>query len=132
MVGSGEVASVAGQKIGDQEFSDALRQQQDRMRQLLGRNFNAAMLDSPAMRAELLEGMISQRLLTQYAVRANMGVSDEQLREIIASIPAFQEDGKFSRARYEALLRAEGYSPASFDASLRRDLLLQQVTGPLS
>jgi peptidyl-prolyl cis-trans isomerase D len=89
MVGSGEVASVSGQKIGEQEFADALRQQQDRMRQLLGRNFNAAMLDSPAMRAELLEGMISQRLLTQYAVRSNVAVSDDQLRDAITSIPAF-------------------------------------------
>jgi peptidyl-prolyl cis-trans isomerase D len=129
---SGDVASVAGQKISEQEFGEALRQQQDRMRQLLGRNFNAALLDSPAMRAELLEGMISQRLLTQYAVRANVGVSDEQLRDTITSIPAFQDDGRFSRARYETLLRAEGYSPQSFEASVRRDIMLQQVTGPLS
>jgi peptidyl-prolyl cis-trans isomerase D len=129
---SGDVASVAGQKISEQEFGEALRQQQDRMRQLLGRNFNAALLDSPAMRAELLEGMISQRLLTQYAVRANVGVSDEQLRDAITSIPAFQDDGRFSRARYETLLRAEGYSPQSFEGSVRRDIMLQQVTGPLS
>jgi peptidyl-prolyl cis-trans isomerase D len=130
--GTGEVASVGGQKISEQEFSEALRQQQDRMRSLLGRNFNAAMLDSPAMRSELLEGMISQRLLTQYAVRSDIGVTDDQLREVITSIPAFQDDGKFSRARYEALLRAEGYSPQSFESSVRRDLMLQQVTGPLS
>jgi peptidyl-prolyl cis-trans isomerase D len=129
---AGEVASVGGQKIDEQEFAETLRQQQDRMRALLGRNFNAAMLDSPAMRAELLEGMISQRLLTQYAVRSNIGVSDEQLREAITSIPAFQDDGRFSMPRYEALLRAEGYSPQSFEGSVRRDLMLQQVTGPLS
>jgi peptidyl-prolyl cis-trans isomerase D len=132
MVGSGEVASVSGQKIGEQEFADALRQQQDRMRQLLGRNFNAAMLDSPGMRAELLEGMISQRLLTQYAVRSNVAVSDDQLRDAITSIPAFQDDGHFSKTRYETLLRSEGYSPAAFEASVRRDLALQQVTGALS
>jgi peptidyl-prolyl cis-trans isomerase D len=130
--GSGDVAAVGGQKITDQEFSDALRQQQDRMRQLLGRNFDAAMMDSPAMRSELLEGMISQRLLTQYAVRGNVGVGDDQLRDAITSIPAFQDDGKFSRTRYETLLRAEGYTPATFEASVRRDLMLQQVTGALS
>ena len=52
------------------------------------------------MVGELLEGMISQRLLTQYAVRSNIGVSDEQLREAITSIPAFQDDGRFSMARF--------------------------------
>src|SRR4029077_20349014 len=93
LTNAGEVASVGGQKSGEQEFAETLRQQQDRMRALLGRNFNAAVLDSPAMRSELLEGMISQRLLTQYAVRSNIAVSDEQLRDAITSIPAFQDDG---------------------------------------
>jgi peptidyl-prolyl cis-trans isomerase D len=131
-VGAGEVANVDGMKISEQEFSEALRQQQERMRQMLGRNFNAAMLDSPAMRSELLDGMISQRLLTQYALRSHVAVTDDQLRDAITSIPAFQDDGRFSKTRYETLLRAEGYSPASFEASVRRDLALQQVTGALS
>ena len=41
-----------------------------------------------------------------YAVKNNMVATDEQLRDLIASVPAFQENGKFSKSRYEALLRA--------------------------
>ena len=130
--GPDTVARVGREKITEQEFGEALRQQQDRMRQLLGRNYNAALMDSPAMRSELLDGMISQRLLAEFAVRGNVAVSGEQLRDAITSIPAFQEDGKFSGTRYETLLRGEGYTPASFEASVRRDLMLQQVTGALS
>ena len=129
---SDDLASVNGQKITEREFSDALRQQQDRMRGLLGRNFNAAMFESPEMRRELLEGMISQRLLAQFAVRRSVSVGDDQLREFITSHPAFQEEGRFSKARYETMLRAEGYTSASFEASLRRDLMLQQITGALA
>ena len=44
--GVGEVASVGGQKITEQEFGEALRQQQDRVRGMLGRNFDPAMFDS--------------------------------------------------------------------------------------
>ncbi len=127
-----EVADVGGQKITEQEYADALRQQQDRLRSMLGRNFDPAMFDSPAMRAELLEGMISQRLLALFAARSHLAVSDEQLRDVVASIPAFQEDGRFSIARYEAMLRAEGYSPATFEAVQRRDLVMQQIIGALS
>ncbi len=126
------VASVDGQKITEQEFGNALRQQQERMRSLLGRNFDPALFDAPQMRLELLEGMISQRLLTQYAFRRNMTIDDEQLRAMIISIPAFQEDGRFSKSKYEAMLRAEGYSSLTFEASLRRDLVLQQLTGALA
>src|SRR5262249_55195918 len=130
--GSGDVASVSGQKITEPEFNDALRQQQDRMRQLLGRNFNPALFDSTPMRTELLEGMISQRLLMDYAVRSNLTVGNDQVSEVITSHPAFQENGKYSRTRAEAVMRAEGYSPEAFVASLRRDLMLQQVAGALA
>ena len=127
-----DVASVAGQKITEQEFSEALRQQQERMRGMLGRNYNAAALDSPEIRSEMLEGMISQRLVTQHAFRNNITVGDAQLRDVITSIPAFQEDGKFSKARYEAMLRAEGYSPPFFESTLRRDLMMQQLSAALA
>jgi len=129
---SGEVAEVSGQKISEQEFSEALRQQQDRLRGMLGKNFDPAMFDSPAMRRELLDGIISQRLLMQYAGRNYLTVSNETLVETTMSIPAFQVDGKFSRERYDAALQNERMSPETFDAALRRDLTVQQLSGALA
>src|SRR5216117_632025 len=130
--GAGEVASVGGQKITEQEFGEALRQQQDRVRGMLGRNFDPAIFDSPALRLELLEGMISQRLMMQHAARNHLTVSDEMLVETTMAIPAFQVDGKFSRDRYDAALRNERMSSEAFDSALRRDLLMQQLTGALA
>jgi peptidyl-prolyl cis-trans isomerase D len=130
--GTGELASVGGQKISEQEFGEALRQQQERLRGMLGRNFDPALFDSPAIRLELLEGMISQRLLMQHATRNHLTVSNETLVETIMSIPAFHADGKFSRERYDAVLRNERMSSEAFDAALRRDLLVQQLTGALA
>lgn len=129
---AGDVAEAGGQKITEQEFDEALRQQQERLRGMLGRNFDTALLDSPAMRMEVLEGMISQRLLMQHAMRNHLTVSNEMLVETIMSIPAFQVDGKFSRERYDAVLRNERMSSEAFDAALRRDLLVQQLTGALA
>src|SRR6185503_5844230 len=129
---SGEVAEVGGQKITEQEFGEAVRQQQDRLRGMLGRNFDPALFDSPAIRMEVLEGMISQRLLRQHATRSHLTVSNEMLVETTMSIPAFQVDGKFSRERYDAALRNERMSSEAFDAALRRDLLVQQLSGALA
>ena len=131
-VRAGDVAEVGGQKISEQEFFEAMRQQQERLRAMLGRNFDPAMFDSAAIRTELLEGMISQRLLMQHAVRNHLNVSNEKLIETTMSIPAFQVDGKFSRELYDAMLRNERMSPETFDAALRRDLLVQQLTGAVS
>ena len=130
--GAGEVASVGGQKISEQEFGEALRQQQERVRGLLKGNYDPAIFDSPALRLELLEGMISQRLIMQHATRNYLTVSDELLVETTKAIPAFQVDGKFSRDRYDAALRNERMTSEAFDAALRRDLLMQQLTGALA
>ena len=131
-VTTNRVAEVDGQAISEQEFGEQLKQQQDRMRALLGANFNAAMFDTPEMRARILDSMIAQRLLLKQAVRGNLAITDEQLREVIASTPAFQEGNRFARARYEETLRREGYTPAMFEASLRRDLILQQYTSAMA
>lgn len=130
-ISAGDIAEFEGQKITEQEFNEQLRQQQDRMRALLGAKFSPSLLDNPGMRAEILEGMISQRLLIQRALRGRLAVTNDQLRETIATIPAFQEGGKFSKARYEEALRREGMSPARFEASLRHDLMLQQMTSAI-
>jgi peptidyl-prolyl cis-trans isomerase D len=78
----------------------------------------------------LLDQLVSQRLIASVATKASLTVTDEVLRETIASIPAFQSDGKFSKSNYEQMLRAQNppMSPAQFEARLRYDLALAQLT----
>lgn len=127
-----DLAEVAGQKITVQEFAQAQRDQQERLRSLLGRNFDAALLDTPEQRAELLDGLIQQRLLAVKSAKSKLIVTDEQLREMIIALPAFQENGQFSKARYDALLRAQGLSDVGFEARLRRDVELQQLNAAVA
>jgi peptidyl-prolyl cis-trans isomerase D len=46
---------------------------------------------------------------------------------MIASIPAFQDDGRFSYERYKTLLAAQGMSEAMFEQRLREDLARQTL-----
>jgi peptidyl-prolyl cis-trans isomerase D len=125
----GEVATVAGSRITQAEFDNTLREQQERMRQALGRNFDPAVFDDPEVRYSLLDGLIGQRLLQEQARRGRFSVSDEQLRQFISEIPAFQEGGKFSQARYEQLLAMQNppKSPVEFARDIRRELMLGPV-----
>jgi peptidyl-prolyl cis-trans isomerase D len=127
-----DLAEVAGQKITLQEFAQAQREQQERLRSLLGRNFDASLFDTPEQRAELLDGLIQQRLLAVQTVKSKLVVTDEHLREIIVGLPAFQENGRFSKERYDALLRAQGMSDVTFEARLRRDAELQQLNSAVA
>lgn len=122
-----DVATVDGAGISQREFAEELRQQQDRLRAAFGTGFDPSALDTPEMRGALLESLVSQRLLANAAAGAHLVVSDEQLRETIAAIPAFQSEGQFSKANYEVLLRAQSMTPQMFEARLRYDMSLAQL-----
>lgn len=120
-------ASVNGAKITRQDFESALRQQQDRLRQMLGGNFDAAMFETPEMKRAVLDNLVAQRLLVERAKAAGLFVSDEQLAQVIQGIEAFQDNGSFDKKRYENALAGQNMSPLMFEARLRDDLLGQQM-----
>ncbi|WP_374483248.1 SurA N-terminal domain-containing protein [Zoogloea sp.] len=132
MSGGDEVAKVGSITIGQVEFQQALREQQERLRAKLGANFNPAMMETVEARRAVLENLVNQRLLALDLSKKHVTVSDQKLRDTIATIPAFQENGHFSLPRYEAALQAEGMSQAVFESRLRQDLALQQVIGVLT
>ena len=124
---SDAVATVNGSAITQREFAEELRRQQERLRQAFGANVDVEALDTPDTRRALLESLIAQRLVADAALRAGLTVSDATLRQTIASVPAFQSEGQFSRPTYEALLRAQGETPQSFEARLRLDMLIARL-----
>ena len=126
-----DVAKIGDVKISQQQFSGALREQQDRLRNQLGAQFDPKLLDTPEARNAILDDMINQRLLMLEASKKALFASDEAIRRAIGAIDAFKVDGKFSADRYEAVLRGQGMSPAGFEAQLRQELTLQQLAGAL-
>ncbi len=124
---SDEVASVGGSKISQQELQRALSEQEERMRASLGRNYNPGMFDSPEVRRAVLESLANQRMLLLHASKSGLAPSDAALGQIIQSVPAFAENGKFSRERYDAYVATQGLSQPEFEARLRQDIKLQQL-----
>jgi len=121
------VATVNGAKITRQEFDEALGQQQEQMRQMLGGNFDAAMLDNPEMKRAVVDNLTAQRLLLERAKAEGLAVTDQQVAQLIAGIEAFQQDGKFDKSRYEAALASRNMNPLTFEARLHEDLIRQQM-----
>jgi peptidyl-prolyl cis-trans isomerase D len=122
------LASVNGEKIGQQEFDNALSQQQQRIREMAGPKFDPAFFDKPEIKHSVLDGLVTQHLIGIEARKSGLTLTNEQLGQIIVSIGAFQKDGKFDRQRYEAALKEKGKTPAGFDAEIRQAVLAQQLT----
>ena len=126
-----ELASVDGQSITLGEFNRARRTQLEQYRSMLGGQFDAAAVDTPEFREQILNTLIDQRVVAAAAAQGRYTVSDETLRRAIAAIPALQEDGQFSTERYRQVLAAQGMTPPVFEASMRHDLALAQVLQPI-
>lgn len=130
--GAGEdIAKIGDVKITQQQFQQALRDQQDRLRAQEGGQLDPKLLDNPEARKAILDDLIDQRLLLLEASKNKMFVGDNTIRQTIGAIDAFKVDGQFSTERYESALRAQGMSPTGFEAQLRQDLTLQQLAGAI-
>lgn len=126
-----EVAVVGGEPITQQEFDWALRNQLEQYRNMLGGQFDAAALDTPAMREALLNQLIDQRVVAKTAIDGRLMASDEALRRAIAAQPELQENGSFSPDRYREFLLGRGMTAPMFESSLRSDMILARVLSPV-
>ncbi len=126
--GDGDVlASVNGDKVTRQEFDHAIKAQQREMRASMGAAYDPAMFDDPKIRKSVLDGVINQRLIIDAGNKAGMVVSNAEMVKIIASLPAFQENGQFSQTRYDQALRQQGMSISQFENQLRQELLINDM-----
>lgn len=80
---------------------------------------------NPASQQATLDNLIRQELLLAAAHDAGANVTPAELRNVIAAIPAFQQDGKFSTELYKAFLASRNMSPEAFEERVSRDVLLQ-------
>jgi peptidyl-prolyl cis-trans isomerase D len=127
-----DLATVGGQGVSPQEFENALRSQQDQMRNILGKNFDPAMFDNPEVRQQVLDGVINQRLLQAKSQGLSLTAPDAELRRVILEVPAFQDGGKFSEQRYDEVLKANGLTRVGYEQRLRGDLGQQPLQDALS
>ena len=125
-LGGDTVATVGNLRVSQVDFEQALRQQQELYQQQFGRNFDASLMENPEIRKSVLDRVINERLLALGAERAGVRVGDRQLAERIAAEPAFQQEGKFSKERYDAIARSQGMTPVALDERLREDYRLQR------
>lgn len=123
-------AKVNGQEISRAQFENAVMGERNRMQQQLGDQFSELAANEgymKAMRQQVLQRMIDETLLDQYAKNLGLGISDEQVKKAIFSQAAFQSNGKFDNARYNAIISQMGMSADQYAQALRNQLTTQQL-----
>ncbi len=129
----GVAAKVGGAVITEVQFLRELRSTEERYRQQYGEQWEQLrrQVDLASM---TLQTMIDREILLRHARRMGFRVSDEELLQKIVSFPGLQrEDGSFvGEELYARILRANQTTPEEFEASLRREMLLEKMENALS
>ena len=124
---SSAVATVDGQKISDTVFQKRMKDVQARYNHVFGAATAAKMMEEKSFGLDVLDGLINNMLLGAEARRLGLRVPDTALAKKIESIPAFQENGVFSKSHYQKLLAANGMTPAQFEGMLRASMRMEQL-----
>lgn len=121
------VAKIGDAKITQAQLRTAFDQRYRQLQQLLGEKFRADQVNSAKMREAVLNDMVQESLLRQYARNTGYRASDLALRDYLVQIPAFQDGGKFSPDRYRELLTRAGQTPERFETQTRDALMVDQI-----
>ncbi len=129
---SGGLAAEVGKAgISRDELAREIQAQTDRMREALGPGFDPAVAETASFRTRVLDSLIERKALLQEAQARKIFTPDAYVAAVLGQIPAFQEDGKFSQQRYEAVLRQNGRTPAAFENELRQSFMLEIMSSPV-
>ncbi len=121
------LAKVGSAKVTQAAFQQAYNRSYQQMLQMMGDNFNPNQIDQSRFRAGVLNDLIEQTLLQQYANKQGYTATDSAVYDYVSQIGAFQEDGHFSPNLYRSVLASNGMVPEQFEAQVRESLRVEQL-----
>lgn len=111
-------------EVSTEQFRERFEQERQMERQRQGENFDPRDFESAENKRKVLDRLIDEQVIKLAAEQAGVVIGDGAVRDYIASIPAFQNDGKFDPERYRLAL-ASGTpprTPAMFEQLVRNEL----------
>jgi peptidyl-prolyl cis-trans isomerase D len=123
-VTASDVASVGSEAVSAKEFQVAYRNNIQRM----GSQVSPEMLRAFGFDKQVLDYLISQKVIAVEARRLGLQVSDTEVQDKVLAYPSFVDSGGFiGRARYQALLEQNNMTVPEFEESIRSQLLSDKL-----
>jgi peptidyl-prolyl cis-trans isomerase D len=129
------IASVEGRAITSGEFRRTYQAQLQAYRSAYGGNMSEQLLKQLGIEQQILQQMVDEQAAVAEARRVGITVSDEEVRQRIFAIPAFQDNGHFiGDQRYQQLLRMQRppLTPTDFEDGIRRSLTVEKLRASLT
>lgn len=119
------VAEVNGEKIPYKLYNQLYTRVVNNQREQ-GHDLNPQALAQ--IRQEIVQGLIQEEVFYQEALRYGVQVSDMDLANSLAGIPAFQKDGKFDPQTYmQSLHYGLKTTPEDFEGTQKRQIAIHRL-----
>ena len=125
-------ATINDEEISQNDLDRSVDQQRQRILASMGEQPDASRLDLVILRQEVLKGLIDRALLSQQAKKVGFLIDDVTISRLIQDTPAFQENGVFSEARYQQVLRNMGEDVANFPAKAKKEIAVSQLASGIN
>ena len=119
------VATVDKQKIYKQEYNQVYQNAYQQQAQIHSGNIN--LVDTSALRKQVLQGLVEQEVLFQNAKKLDMGLTTEMVDQLIQHSPYFLKDGVFSEQKMNFVLNKMGYDINKLRDNMRKSILINLV-----
>ncbi len=121
------IAVVGDTDISLSEWQQARQRNEQYYRQQYGERLTPELLKALDIPGLTLSQLVDSAVLHAEAEQMGLRVPDEAVRLEIREIEAFRPEGQFSPAAYRRVLQRQGLNPASFEQSLRDQMLIEQL-----
>ncbi|HOO40472.1 MAG TPA: SurA N-terminal domain-containing protein [Syntrophales bacterium] len=121
------IATVDGKAISyveyEKEYQGLLEAAQQQFKGMLTNE----LIKSLNLKQRALDNLVNQAVIVRKADELGIKVTDEEVRNSILSFPGFQKDGVFREYLYQDLLRMNHLTPEEFEASHKRNILVEKI-----
>jgi peptidyl-prolyl cis-trans isomerase D len=128
-------ATVNGEEITLTQVEAAYQNQRRTMESQLGESAAARFADEAYLQGfkeQVLQQLISEKLIEQKAEEIGLRVSTEQIKQTIFEIDAFKLAGQFDNDTFKAVIGRQNFTPASFRDYLRQQMTSEQLSNVIT
>jgi peptidyl-prolyl cis-trans isomerase D len=129
------VATVEGNEVTVAEFRQAYSRQMQQYRAAYGANMDERLLRQLGIDQRIVQQLIQEEISVAEAKRLGITASDEEVKQRILAIPAFQENGSFiGLERYRQMLQMQNppVRESEFEEQVRRSITLEKLQAALT
>lgn len=123
----GVVAVVGDREVSVEEYQEEYSNLYEQYARLFGDSFNQEMADKLNLKDVAYKQVLQKNLILSYGDDLGLTVTNEDIAKELVKYQAFLKDGKFDKDTYVKVLSQNRTTPAEFEDSLKRGILLTKI-----